>query len=124
MMHIDDLIIQKNPVGLKTPLGEIVENLKALRENGPRNDLFGICGNVPNGRVQLKEELLKSWKWYTGCDSYPIPSDREKRPKRQQQELAAERYDEYGSHWDKDTEYGQLRWDLLDHLIDKLEALL
>ena len=60
-------------------------------------------------------EYVKTWKHYSGNEVYPIPSP-------------LEGVDDEGVYhnstlnkWDRNTPYGQLRYDLLDHLIKEFK---
>lgn len=93
----------------------------------------GICGNFKHAVVacvklesyeldQLRftlHKLMEHWPKFSGCSVYPI-----KVPKA---DIGKFRnyYSYAGSRnllWDKRTEYGRLRYELLDFLIEKFEA--
>lgn len=94
--------------------------LKQLRENGPNNRDAGICsqfdlyGLYSSEERQQFRDSFETWPHYSGDPSFPVPS-----PDRS---IAAIDYyfDKGNDLWDRDTEYGRLRWDLLDHIIKEL----
>lgn len=97
----------------KEYLENALQALRKLRENGPECVSVGICANTYGVVGRLVRELSPSWKKYSGNDRYPVPAVMYSTP-----------YQEYvltKNLWDKSTEYGRLRWELLDHLIAMAE---
>lgn len=95
---------------------ELLEILQDIKKNGPSVKSFGICANVHRalgnpGQEELKD-LMAEWPKFSGRRAYPI---------------GIEGIDPAWSflfvknYWDKETEYGRLRWELLDFLITMLE---
>lgn len=105
----------------------LLDALQSVRVGGPTQPNTGLCKNV---RVAMgvdwlsKEwEQVASWmhraypKWpkYSGNVTFPVPG-------------GANIYDFHrehqpiGSMWDRNTEYGRLRLELLDFLIEQLES--
>lgn len=87
--------------------------LIAVKHN-PKEDV-GICGQ-PNVKAMRQEsfELLKKamteWPKYSGDRMYPVPAPR-------YPHAASKAFLECANMWDKNAEYGALRWELLDWLI-------
>lgn len=99
---------------------DLLTALKQLRENGPYDRSTGICSQFDSPELYSTAELrqyldsFKTWPHYSGDSSFPVPSP----------DVSIEAIDAYfdnlGDLWDRDTEYGRLRWDLLDHIIKEL----
>lgn len=77
----------------------------------------GICSQFDlysaYERRQFRDSF-KTWPHYSGDISFPVPS-----PDVQIEAIDAY-FDNLGVLWDRDTEYGRLRWDLLDHIIKEM----
>ena len=99
---------------------DLLTALKQLRENGPKNRDAGICSQFDLYGLYSSEERrqfrdsFKTWQYYSGDISFPVPS-----PDGFTEAIDAY-FDETDDLWDWDTEYGRLRWDLLDHIIKEL----
>lgn len=105
-----------------------LETLKAIKEFGPKRQHAGICANSDLYRTD-KENLgwyecykfvrdySSDWSSYSGVAGYPIPSTLAGMCP---EECFNEHVLEYNL-WDKETEYGRLRWELLDYLIERVE---
>ena len=90
----------------------LLDMLYEIRLNGPINSRSGICGNVSFRRCLLLTELFKSWAKFSGNEEFPV----------QEGDVNPEWSYAYNKKmWDKSTEYGQLRWELLDHCIAQLQ---
>lgn len=105
----------------------LLDALQSVRVGGPTHPNTGLCNNVrvATGVGWLSDEwgCVANWmreaypKWpkYSGDLVFPVPG-------------GANAYDFHmvhqpaGSMWDRNTEYGQLRWGLLDFLIEQLES--
>ena len=75
----------------------------------------GICENVGIRVIPIK--LLKAWDNYSEDYLYPVPSTEES-------VSAEEKYIKEGQSknlWNKDTEYGKLRYELLDFIEEYLK---
>lgn len=108
-----------------TPREVLLYTLRVMKSKGPRYPEQGICRNVAEYVEEVVHEitimhdvldaltdLMVSWPKYSGDEDYPVPGGR----------------DAYlVSSWDKtlwaryEHEYGALRWELLDWLIETLE---
>lgn len=99
---------------------DLLTALKQLRENGPYNRDAGICAQFDLYGLYSSEERqqfrasFKTWPHYSGGISFPVPSTDGFT------EAIDAYFDETNDLWDRDTEYGRLRWDLLDHIIKEL----
>lgn len=97
---------------------KLLDGLKLLKESGPLDKSYGICCNIQyKHQVEhLLEELFPYWSKYSGELLWPVPSDNPE-------------YDNYEAYiklyrkdkWDRETQYGRDRWELLDFLIEFLE---
>lgn len=94
----------------------LLDELKPIKEYGPRYPDFGICHQLtlPAHR-KVFTLLVPQWPKFSGDAIFPIPC-----PKGG---FAEEAYyaHTYGQMWDKGGEYGRLRWELLDWCIAELE---
>lgn len=94
---------------------DLLDMLYGIRLNGPINSRSGICGNVSFRRCLILDGLFKTWPKYSGNQEFPIQVG---------DEGPAATYLYCKNMWDKSTEYGQLRWELLDHCIAQLQIQL
>ena len=94
----------------------LLEALKNIRDEGPSQPLFGLCGNVGYSCEEIDRigVLAREWPEWSGCLDAPVPHPTLS-PK--------EAYSEATSieMWG-DGEYAAARHRLLDFLIAKLEA--
>lgn len=99
---------------------DLLTALKQLRENGPSNRDAGICSQFDLYGLYSSEEhrqfraSFKTWKYYSGDPGFPVPG-----PANSIDAVDAY-FDESNDLWDRDTAYGRLRWDLLDHIIEEM----
>lgn len=103
-------------------LHTVLAGAEKIRADGPRSKNVGICSNIsPSDKnvPLLIAELAKDWPKYSGKAMYPVPHDRME---------ANNAYSAYLMHhwdmWSMDEAYGRNRWELLDHVINKLSAAL
>lgn len=94
---------------------ELLDMLYGVRLNGSINSRLGICRNVSFRKCLILRELFKTWPKYSGNREYPIQVE---------DEDPEATYIYCKNMWDKSTEYGQLRWELLDHCIAQLQIQL
>lgn len=108
-----------------TTLGkQILVALLATRERP--NRYCGICANVHNNYTpdsdayeptgedisKLVTLYARHWPKYSGVPLYPVPHP----------SLSAEdAYDLTENMWDRETEYGRNRWELLEFIIAEVE---
>lgn len=98
-------------------MNDLLTALKQLRENGPKNRDAGICCQFDLYGLYSAEERqqfrasFKTWQYYSGDPGFPVPGTA----------AAIDAYfDKSNDLWDRNTAYGRLRWDLLDHIIKEL----
>ena len=99
---------------------DLLTALKQLRDTGPYDRSTGICSQLDLYGLYSAEERrqfrnsFKTWPHYSGDISFPVPST----------DKSIDAIDAYFDNlydlWDRDTEYGRLRWDLLDHIIAEM----
>ena len=105
---------------------KVLQALKAVRRNKKlRRNAIGICGAV---KLYLKEssrniitikdqdvlyQLMKDWPKHSRVTEFPICAYGINPTKE---------FVNCFNMWDPDTPYGQLRWELLEWLINKLES--
>ncbi len=106
--------------------------LEDLKVQGPDSPKQGICSAVvtANGRLPWDfyldawcrplmdafHRIVETWPRYSGDPSYPVPGAYpwEAPP--------ARAYNLSPNKWDRSTEYGRARWELVEYVIQKLEA--
>lgn len=104
---------------------DLLKRLKRIKESGPFIEHFGICGNVfsieeletpfINEYYEKVEKFLAKcvfakWPKFSGKLYAPIPHV----------DGAYIAFARIYNKWDKSTEYGCLRWELLDFLIEEI----
>lgn len=105
----------------------ILNMLVGIKTNGPSYSLSGICWNVEchciskfgeggftealKGIRKIMHDVFHRFPKFSGDEVFPIPGG------------ANEYYKAVGNNtlWDKSSEYGQLRWELLDFMIETLQ---
>ncbi len=104
----------------------MLDALNALYAKGPSSEAVGICSNVNHylyldSRSADDEDWLPllwaSWPEWSGDDKYPVPPYRAS----ESHAGAQQAYNLTSDLWDRGTEYGQLRWELLEHCIKTLQ---
>lgn len=82
------------------------------------NVAHGLCYNITcqcfDGEFDCDylDGYFESLEKFSGNTSFPILSDDNKYPE--------DEYYHYDNKYDKSTEYGRLRWELVDHIIECL----
>lgn len=101
----------------------LLEKLQELHTNGPAPYNHGICTQLSEPLTVLERGymlyLMRQWPERSGHIDWPVPASRtDTSPK-----AAYHKYMESNTKqmWDRDTEYGQLRWELLEWLIEELQ---
>ncbi len=117
----------------------ILRSLKALRDNGPCDPTRGICHSllremrillnwrdydeIVGDCMTIVEEKFFEWPDFSGRKSYPICHPQSNwLDDGDVQDAAAEAFHSNMPKWDKEHPYGAKRWQLLEWLIEKLEA--
>lgn len=88
----------------------------------PEKKNFGICDTLKYYSwdayqfpgLSMVRRYSPSWKEFSGDPNYPVPSDNPNM-------ISRYKYCFTDDLWDKDTEYGQARYRLVDHLIKCIE---
>jgi hypothetical protein len=95
----------------------VLAALLNIRGHGPVNPHLGICKNLDDQLdsqtcgYRFVESNCSDWEHFSGCTTYPVPPAR----------VADMRTPQY--KWDRSTRHGQLRYDLLDYLIERARCL-
>lgn len=101
----------------------ILNEAEALKEGSIDNRDYGICHNLAYWEkdyichiniVKFLQVKLLKWDKYSGSFGFPIPHPI-LNPKYA--------YDIGLDKWDRNTEYGQNRWEALDYIIEELKEL-
>lgn len=104
----------------------LLEALKAIRTDPSlRDGTTGICSSIDtyfrrkgyytqSSDTYEIRSLMSCWQKFSGKDFYPIPSPN---PSKTPHEYFHECHD----MWNQETEYGKLRWELLEFCIQRLE---
>lgn len=98
----------------------LLKALISLRDKGPLNVTQGICHNVKRiGWDELANyelsDFMEGWPKHSRNNVYPIKVG---------EEHPGNTYNKTENLWDRNTEYGQLRWELLNYMIETLEKQL
>ncbi len=117
--------ITDRPLGACTD-GLLLEILNAVHSDEDyRQPDMGICAGVDRycedhnwifdsmDGLELRH-LMSLWPKFSGRTFHPVPSTDPDRDSR-------DMYMDCDDCWNKDTEYGQLRWELLEFCIQRLE---
>ena len=103
---------------------KLLTKLKDLQKMGPGLHYSGICENIVCTDREYKQlrQLYKTWPYFSGNLHFPVPD-----PMKPKDPVAAEEiFDSVSSAqqlW-ADTQYGRLRYQLLNHCIIQLEIQL
>lgn len=100
----------------------LLEKLQELYTNGPAPHSYGICTQL-TGLTSLERgymlHLMNQWPDSTGHLDYPVPANRTSKCHKTAQHKHMVSSTE--QMWSKGQEYGQLRWELLEWLIEELQ---
>lgn len=103
-------------------MASLLEKLQELHTNGPKPYCLGICSQL-TGLTNLERgyllHLMKQWPGSSGHVDFPVPASRTDISTR----AAKFKYVKSNTKqmWDRNTEHGQLRWELLEWLIEELQ---
>lgn len=111
----------------KAHVKEVLINLNRIK-SGDFEPYFGICSNIGDLEFPVEpiiHHYFERWPKFSGIKDYPVPDPKSKaktiRGKRKAcQKIYAETWDK-ALHWDKNTEYGRLRHELLDFMIIEMK---
>jgi len=104
----------------------LLEALKAIKaEPSLRDDTTGICSSIDTyfhsqGYYTQSSDtyeilsLMSYWPKFSGRDFYPVPSPDPDKP-------SNDYFHECNDMWNQETEYGKLRWELLEFCIQRLK---
>ena len=101
----------------------LLEKLQKLHTNGPAPYDYGICTQLSR-HLTIQERgcllhLMQQWPGRSGHIYFPVPASRiDTSPKAAQVKYVKSNTKQM---WDRDTEHGQLRWELLEWLIEELQ---
>ena len=101
----------------------LLEKLQELHTNGPAPYDHGICTQLSEHLTVLERgymlHLMQLWPGSSGNIDFPVPANRTDTSP----EAALIKYMESNTKqmWDRNTEHGQLRWELLEWLIEELQ---
>lgn len=100
-------------------LAQLLKQLKEMQEAGPKDSTLGICQvNTFVTKPYLKE-IWENWPKYSGMSLYPVPEFEGQRGKE-----ARNSFYKTILLWDRNTEYGRNRWELLEWLIEEIQIQL
>lgn len=93
--------------------------LEKLYTNGPAPRSYGICTQLTNLEKGYMLHLMQQWPGSSGNVYFPVPAIRTDTSP----QAAKVKYVKSNTKqmWDRDTEHGQLRWELLEWLIEELQ---
>ena len=112
-------------------ISSVKEALEYIRNSEPEVRDTGICNNVRSYVEEFRWDeamdvlhiLFKRWPKFSGNTNFPVPD-----PKNETSGWL-DAYNIYFSAagadaiWDRENEYGQLRWELLDFCIEEIGHL-
>lgn len=85
--------------------------LVEIKNYPSREDRFGICRLVKTEHRHICASFWINWEHYSGVRNFPIPSTN----------MSPERAYFKCKRWSKKSKYGQMRYKLLDYLIEQTE---
>ena len=100
-------------------LTQLLWQLKELQEAGPKDPTLGICQVSTFETALYFREIWEKWPKYSGMRLFPVPEFEGQQGKEAEDSF-------YKTHllWDKDTEYGRNRWELLEWMIKEIQIQL
>lgn len=109
----------------------LLDALKKVKFDGPRNRLTGMCHNVDLELIaadttdkesiavwHIRRDLFAKWPSFSGDIGYPIADPNA--PESANMQYTAAFYTK--KFWDKRTRYARLRFELIDWMIEQLEV--
>ena len=100
-------------------LTQLLSQLKELQEKGPKYPTLGIYQVSTYETRPYFREIWEKWPKYSGMGLFPVPEFEGQYGKEAEDSF-------YKTHllWDKDTEYGRNRWELLEWMIKEIQIQL
>ncbi len=100
-------------------LTQLLRQLKELQEAGPKYPTLGICQVSTLETRPYFREIWEKWPKYSGISRFPVPEFEGQQGKEAEDSF-------YKTHllWDKNTEYGRNRWELLEWMIKEIQIQL
>ena len=100
-------------------LTQLLKQLKELHAAGPKDPTLGICQITTLETAPYIKGIWEKWPKYSGSLLYPVPAFEGQDSKEAENSF----YMNY-LLWDKDTEYGRNRWELLEWMIEEIQIQL
>lgn len=90
---------------------ELNRTLIRIKNYPPREDASGICKLISENHRLICQSIYVKWEHYSGNPSFPVPSTA------MSPAIAYWRC----KRWSKKSQYGQMRFKLLDYLIEQTD---
>ena len=100
-------------------LTQLLKQLKELHAAGSKDLILGICQVSTEETRPYFREIWENWPKYSGMSLFPVPEF-----EGQQGKEAENSYYKTNLLWDKNTEYGRNRWELLEWTIKEIQIQL
>lgn len=100
-------------------LAQLLWQLKELQEAGPKDPTLGICQVSTLETRPYFREIWENWPKYSGMSLFPVPEFEGQYGKE-----AEDSFYKTNLLWDKNTEYGRNRWELLEWMIKEIQIQL
>ena len=100
-------------------LTQLLWQLKELHAAGPKDPTLGICQVGTEETKPYFIEIWENWPKYSGMRLFPVPAF-----EGQQSKEAENSFYKTNLLWDKNTEYGRNRWELLEWMIREIQIQL
>lgn len=100
-------------------LTQLLKQLKELHAAGPKDPTLGICQVGTEETKPYFIEIWENWPKYSGMRLFPVPAF-----EGQQSKEAENSFYKTNLLWDKNTEYGRNRWELLEWIIKEIQIQL
>lgn len=92
-------------------LTKLHNKLVEIRNYPLGEGVFGICRLIEVEHKHICRSFWVNWEHYSGVPSFPVPSSA----------MSPEKAYWLCKRWSKKSKYGQMRYKLLDYLIEQLE---
>lgn len=94
---------------------QLLWQLIDLQETGPKDPTLGICQVSTFETRPYFKEIWEKWPKYSGTILFPVPEF-----EGQDSKEAGNSFYKHYLLWDKNTEYGRNRWELLEWMIKEI----